>query len=422
MDPQTPKSQTPKSQDTASQNPASWILSQRSAMANDLIGLCNINSGSENVGGLLRAADWLEEAFSVLKVPCNRQALPSYTLVDDGGVQAALQTGPALIWEIGASADAPAVSPSSPGCLWTIHYDTVYGPEEPFQFCEHLPENRLRGPGVIDAKGGIIVMLYAARLAQKFLDLSKLRLTLVLTPDEEIGSPSSLTLWNRIAPEYANAFLFEPAMSDGSLVQARKGTGTFIFVVRGKSAHAGRNFHEGRNAILQACRIAEVLDQHNGKRPNVTINIGRLRGGNAVNVVPETAVLRVNVRVSSAEDQAWIESVCKQTAENFCDPEKGFRVELHGGIHAPPKIVDEATKRLQSCVESAGKSLGQQIQWKESGGASDGNKLQGLGIANLDTFGPRGDALHSHNEWIALDSLPEKALLAFESLRELYFK
>ena len=399
-------------------SPASWIRNQRPAMTQDLIELCNINSGSENVAGLLRAANWLEETFSVLKAPCNRPALPSYTLIDDGGDQATLQTGPALIWEIGT----PAAGANSSGCLWTIHYDTVYGPDEAFQFCEHLPENRLRGPGVIDAKGGIIVMLYAARLAQKFLDLSKIRLTLVLTPDEEIGSPSSLTLWNRIAPEYSNAFLFEPAMSDGSLVQARKGTGTFIFVVRGKSAHAGRNFHEGRNAILQACRIAEALDQHNGKRSSVTINIGRLRGGNAVNVVPETAVLRVNVRVSSAEDQAWIESICKQTAETFCDPEKGFRVELHGGIHAPPKIVDEATKRLQSGVESAGKSLGQEIRWKESGGASDGNKLQGLGIANLDTFGPRGDALHSHNEWIALDSLPEKALLAFESLRELYFK
>ncbi len=387
-------------------------------MAKDLIELCNINSGSENVAGLLQAADWLEKAFTELKVPCNRHALPSYTLVDDGGAQATLQTGPALIWEIGA----PAVGASSQGCLWTIHYDTVYGPDEAFQFCEHLPENRLRGPGVIDAKGGIIVMLYAARLAQKFLDLSKIRLTLVLTPDEEIGSPSSLALWHQIAPEYSNAFLFEPAMSDGSLVQARKGTGTFIFVVHGKSAHAGRNFHDGRNAILQACRIAETLDQYNGKRPNVTINIGRLRGGNAVNVVPDTAVLRVNVRVSSAEDQAWIESICKQTADTFCDSEKGFRVELHGGIHAPPKIVDEATERLQRCVESAGKSIGQEIRWKESGGASDGNKLQGLGIANLDTFGPRGDALHSHNEWIALDSLPEKALLAFESLHELYFK
>lgn len=131
MDPQPPKSQ-----DTASQNPASWILSQRSAMTNDLIELCNINSGSENVGGLLRTADWLEEAFSVLKVPCNRQALPSYTLVDDGGVQATLQTGPALIWEIGA----PAVSPVRRGACGQSITTRFMAPKSPFSFANIFRE------------------------------------------------------------------------------------------------------------------------------------------------------------------------------------------------------------------------------------------------------------------------------------------
>lgn len=389
-------------------------------MTDDLIALCNLNSGSENVQGLFRVADWLENAFAVLNTPVKRIPLPEYRLVDDQGIESTFKTGPALRWDLGP--DQSTKSTQLPSCLWTIHYDTVYEPTDSFQQCIAMPENKLCGPGVIDAKGGIIVMLYAARLAQQFLDLSKIHLSLVLTPDEEIASPSSISFWKEIAPEFSTGFLFEPTMADGSLVQSRKGTGTFIIVVRGKAAHAGRNFQDGRNAILQACRVAQELDSYNGKRPNVTINIGRLRGGNAVNVVPDIAVLRVNVRISSPEDQAWLETICQQTIDKFNQPEQGFRIELHGGIHAPPKTLDPPTKHLQQCVEQAGQALGLSIRWKDSGGASDGNKLQALGIPNIDTFGPRGDGLHSYNEWIELDSLPEKALLTFETLRTLYFQ
>ena len=402
------------------QTPQSWIAQLQQRMTEDLIALCNINSGSENVAGLNQAADWLERSFAVLNSPVRRIPLPDYCLVDDQGIESTFHTGPALRWDLGA--DRSPQSSQRPSCLWTIHYDTVYEPSESFQQCLSMPGNKLCGPGVIDAKGGIIVMLYAAKLAQQFLDLSKIHLSLVLTPDEEIGSPSSISFWKEIAPQFSTGFLFEPTMADGSLVQSRKGTGTFIFVVRGKAAHAGRNFQDGRNAIVQACRIAQELDAYNGKRPNVTINIGRLRGGNAVNVVPDIAVLRVNVRISSPEDQSWLETICQQTVDKFNKPENGFRIELHGGIHAPPKILDTPTKHLQQCVEQAGETLGQTVRWKDSGGASDGNKLQALGIPNIDTFGPRGDGLHSYNEWIELDSLPEKALLTFETLRTLYYR
>lgn len=380
-----------------------WLSAQADRMATDLESLCNINSGSDHPEGLRRAANWLEDFFAPLNTPCHRIELPNYTLLDDSAQITSYETGPALRWNLG--------KPESKSILWTIHYDTVYSKEDPFQICKRLPNNILRGPGVIDAKGGIVVMRYAAMAIQQFTKLHNAGLSLVLTPDEEIGSPSSLGMWQSISKEFQNAFLFEPTMADGSLVQARKGTGTFILVVRGKSAHAGRNFHEGRNAIAHGCELATQIHKLNGLRPNVTINIGRIRGGNAVNVVPDTMVLRVNVRFADTQDQQWIESNIHDLVQRFDRPEQGFRVEVSGGVHAPAKVCDTATESLKLHVEQAGADLGLQIRWKDSGGASDGNKLQALGLANIDTFGPRGDALHSDQEWIELDSLVEKAQL-----------
>jgi glutamate carboxypeptidase len=381
----------------------SWLAAQADQMTADLIELCNINSASDNPNGLARAANWLEKFFEPLGTPCQRTELPSYPLLDDSAKETICETGPALRWDLG--------NPSSKAILWTIHYDTVYGKDDTFQTCEYLPENILRGPGVIDAKGGIVVMRYAALALKQFAELSNVRLTLILTPDEEIGSPSSLGMWQSIAKEFQTAFLFEPTMADGSLVQARKGTGTFLFVVRGKAAHAGRNFHEGRNAIVHCCNLASEIDKLNDNRPNVTINIGRLRGGNAVNVVPDTAVLRVNVRVADSQDQQWIESKFNDLVGKYDQADRGLRVELSGGIHAPAKVFDEPTQWIKQRVEIAAQELGLSIRWKESGGASDGNKLQAMGLPNIDTFGPRGDALHSDQEWIELTSLVEKAQL-----------
>lgn len=183
--------------------------------------------------------------------------------------------------------------------------------------------------------------------------------------------------------------------------------------------HSGRNFADGRNAIVNAAHIALALDDLNGIRDHVTINVGRLRGGDAVNVVPDTAVLRVNVRVTSSEDQHWIESQVKSIVDRYQRTDEGFGVELHGGILAAPKVADQETQLWMARVEQVGAELGQQIRWKSSGGASDGNKLASLGLPNIDTFGPEGDLLHSPEEWIYLPSLPKKAILTYGMLRDL---
>jgi glutamate carboxypeptidase len=164
--------------------------------------------------------------------------------------------------------------------------------------------------------------------------------------------------------------------------------------------------------------IAE-LHAWNGQRPNVTVNIGRIRSGGAVNVVPDLAVFRVNLRVAGAEDQAWVEKQMEQIVNRFHQPDEGFRVKVEGGISSPPKPCCPQLLPWISQVERAAVSLGQKVHWRDSGGASDGNRLQTLGLLNLDTMGPDGDALHSHEEWIDLGSLPAKTSLMVRLLEEL---
>ncbi len=392
----------------------SWLMDHQSQMADDLEDLCNRNSGSDDVPGLNRVADWLTDYFSPMEVPCEKIVLPTFETMDDRGTITLHTTGAALKWDVQGVGKVKRHR-----LLLNIHYDTVYGLKSNFQHCQRFEgltpngqsELRMRGPGVIDAKGGIVVMRWAVMAAKKFLDLSNLDLTVVLTPDEEIGSPASIDLWKKIAGQYDFAMLYEPTLADGSLVSQRKGTGTFIILVRGKSAHSGRNFHDGRNAIVLACKLALGMDALNGQRPDVTVNVGRIRGGAAVNVVPDLAVLRINVRVSSLEDQVWIESRVQQIIQSACEPNSGYLCEVHGGIYSAPKRVDDATSKWMSLIQQAGESIGESIHWKPSGGASDGNRLASLGLSNIDTFGPEGDLLHSDQEWVRLSSLPRKAAL-----------
>jgi glutamate carboxypeptidase len=129
------------------------------------------------------------------------------------------------------------------------------------------------------------------------------------------------------------------------------------------------------------------------------------------------AVVWINVRVSSGEDQLWLEAQVQHIVQKHREPESGCQVELHGGIRAAPKSMDSRTAEWMEITERAAATIGESIQWKLSGGASDGNKLAALGLSNLDTFGPEGDLLHSDEEWVRLGSLPRKAALSVAVLQ-----
>jgi glutamate carboxypeptidase len=234
----------------------------------------------------------------------------------------------------------------------------------------------------------------------------------LINPDEEIGSPGSAHLFAAAAVRNDLGLVFEPAFPDGNLVSSRKGSGNFSAVVRGRAAHAGRDFHLGRNAIEAAARFAVSAAELNGSIPGVTVNVARIDGGGPANVVPDLAICRLNARVETFEQQTLVHDALRRIAADI-DRRDGISIELHGEFLSPPKVLDEPTLALLGHVAECARELGMPaISWRPSGGASDANKLAAAGLTVVDTLGPRGGNMHSAEEYLLVESLTERAALS----------
>ncbi len=387
-----------------------WLDANRAAMRKDLIELCEINSGSLNLSGLHSVAQWLEDWFQIPSTSFRKIHLKPRQMVHDDGTLSDVETGPLLRWDYEPE--------STRRVLLAIHYDTVFGPESPFQSCTQLDDDKLRGPGTADAKGGIIVLRNAVQAAIRSGVLGDLGLTVVLNPDEELGSPHSSTYFQQIASDFEFGLLFEPCLPSGEMVSQRKGSGNFDIVVRGQSAHAGRHFDEGRNAIVLLSQVLLQLDQLNVDDPAITVNVGSVHGGGPVNIVPDLAIGRVNVRMTSADKITWFNAQLQKIIDQ-ADQRDGFSIELFGGITSPPKPCSPAVEALMRSYDAASCELtGQPVRWRATGGVCDGNKLAAAGLPNLDTLGPKGDGLHSMQEWVSTSSLSTKAHLTVRMLEK----
>jgi glutamate carboxypeptidase len=382
-----------------------WLEASQERMVNDLVELANQNSGSDNTKGLIAVADWLSDWIGLHPATLSRIALPPRRITGNDAKELVIETGPALRWDY------------FPECrrriLLAIHYDTVYGADNPFQQCHRLDSDKLRGPGVADAKGGIIVLRYALQAILKFSLAKECGWTVLLTPDEEVGSPSSASLMRDMAQEFDFALLFEPCLPGGEFVSKRKGSGNFVLVLRGRSAHAGRDFQQGRNAVVKLCTLLAEIDKLNGARDGMTINIGNVIGGGPTNVVPDLAVARVNVRVNDNASADWFEKELKSLV-SVIQASEGFQCEVHGGVTSPAKLINDEMRQLMSAIETCAGQLGQSVHWQETGGVCDGNKLAAAGLPNIDTLGPLGDCLHSPQEWVQVSSIVAKSKLIAE--------
>jgi glutamate carboxypeptidase len=302
-----------------------------------------------------------------------------------------------------------------PGAALTVlcsgHYDTVYDAAHPFQKCR-FDEERLHGPGVADMKGGLAVMLAALEAFEATPGAERLGWQVLLTPDEEIGSSASKSLILETARKHGLALVFEPARGNGDLVKSRMATGTFKAICKGRAAHAARVPNEGRNAIVALAEFLLGVHALPSKIPGILVNIGSIRGGGPVNIVPDHAEADINIRISRKADRALVDEQLASLAA-MVDEREGLRLIIEGAIERHPKECGPVEHRLFEAWNQAASDLGlPPFGWQHSGGGSDGNLLSEAGLPNLDGVGIVGDHLHSDREYCEIASLTDRARLA----------
>jgi glutamate carboxypeptidase len=361
-----------------------------------------INSGSRNLAGLNRMAAVLADAFAALPGRLELSEAAAVEGMDAAGQAVAIDHGRNLHL---------TVRPGAPvQLLFTGHMDTVYGADHPFQETRWIEDGVLGGPGVADMKGGIAVMLAALKAVEASDAADRIGYEVVINSDEEVGSLGSAPLIARASSGKVAALTFEPAaLPDGTLAGARPGSGNFSLVVRGRSAHAGRNPEDGRNALLAAAELALRLEAL--KRDGLTVNPSRIEGGGPSNVVPDLAVLRVNLRPRTPEIEAEAQREIAAAVAAVA-AERDVSIHAHGGFGRPPKPMTPEMERLFALVQRAGADLGQTVGWKASGGVCDGNNIAACGVPVVDTMGVRGGKIHSMEEYLITESLGERAALS----------
>jgi len=365
---------------------------QTPALAAQLEAWANINSGSGNAAGLERMAGELEASFAQLPgALVDRPALP-------GALCRALRVRmrPAAHRQV----------------LLSGHFDTVYGADHAFQTCSRPDAETLRGPGVADMKGGLVVMLAALIAFEQSPGADPLGWEVLLTPDEETGSLASAPQLLATAGRHDFALVFEPARPGGDLVRSRMGTGRFTATCLGRAAHAARVPNDGRNAIVALADFVVAANRLPGELHSVLLNAGSIRGGSeTINVVPDFAEVVFDVRVSDVAGQVAIRRRLEELAA--ARTRDGISLSISGAFNRPPKEYGPAEQTAFAAWQQASRDLNlAPFTWVHSGGGSDGNFLSAAGLPNLDGVGVVGDNLHSDRECCRIATLAERAQLA----------
>lgn len=380
-----------------------WISSKHREQVALLEKWANINSSTDNLNGLKEMSASLIEEFSTLRHSFHQRIkLNPRKRINHLGEWTETPLGDALAWKKNTGKKLKI--------LLAGHMDTVYPLSDPFQKTERISPNILKGPGVADMKGGLVILLTALQAVQKspFGDL--IDWEILINPDEEVGSPGSSGLFAEKAKKNTIGLIFEPSFPDGALVSSRKGSSNWTIVARGRAAHVGRDFQKGRNALTALAKFLLSVEMLTDLEKGLIVNIGNIEGGGPVNVVPSLAIGRLNVRVSDKSDLIKFEESLADLASRASQQE-GFSITFLNNENNLPKPFDDRQKKLFNALNQSAKQLNEGIEWRPSGGACDGSRLYNAGLPNIDTLGAIGGEIHSNNEYIELDSLTKRAQL-----------
>jgi glutamate carboxypeptidase len=286
------------------------------------------------------------------------------------------------------------------------HLDTVW----PAGTLQKMPwreaSGRYWGPGVLDMKAGV-VMAFAALKSLQELELER-PVTLLLNSEEEVGSPVSRGITEKIALESAAVFVLEPAQGL-AYKTARKGVGQYHVQVTGVGAHSGVDFEKGHSAVLELAKQIQTISNFTNLDRKLTVNCGVLAGGTRSNVVPSEAHAEIDVRIAKASDAAYVDRLFRRL--KVYDPH--CKLTITGGINRPPMERKQGTIALFKKAHALAAELGFVLEEASTGGGSDGNFTAALGVPTLDGMGAVGEGAHAPHESVLIEHLvPRTALLA----------
>ncbi|HWL24981.1 MAG TPA: M20 family metallopeptidase [Ureibacillus sp.] len=304
-----------------------------------------------------------------------------------------------------------------PKIILVAHMDTVF-PEgtvakRPF----YIEGTRAYGPGVVDMKASQIELIYAIKALQSIGSNCIENIQIILNGDEEVGSITSRPLIEKhsIGKEYA--LIMEPARKDGSLVTARRGGGRYDIIVKGVAAHSGIEPEKGRSAIEELAYKIIQLHQLNDHEKGISVNVGLIEGGTSVNTVSANAVAHVDIRISEMEQASYLEEkikeICSKTVVS------GTEIHLEGSINRPPMVFNHKSEHLLHIIENVGGEIGIKVKNTATGGGGDASFTSATGVATIDGLGPVGGNAHSEEEYLEINTLPERTLLLAKTIERL---
>lgn len=359
--------------------PAEYLREHRDEVLRTLVELVEINSYTGNPAGVNRVGDHVAgflRALGFEETRFPRQAIGDHRLFTRGG------TGKKV--------------------LFSCHLDTVFPPEMGFDRC-HVGEERTTGPGVIDMKGGVVVLLHALKMLEALGQRPPGAHEVFFASDEETGSEDARELVERQAKGKDYALCFECGGSQGQVVSARKGVGTFRIDVEGKAAHAGNDYLSGVNANLEAARKLIEIQGLTDLPKGTTVNVGQISGGIGANTISPKAQLVIDVRYTVPTEAERVVSVLQAEVRRAFVP--GARSVLSGRIQRPVMVETDATRAFVALVREAS---GGALEAEKRGGVSDANLIAAQGVPTLDGFGPSGAKDHTADEYMVTRTLFER--------------
>jgi glutamate carboxypeptidase len=287
------------------------------------------------------------------------------------------------------------------------HYDTVYPLGTLALMPCRIADGRMYGPGVLDMKSGIALMMAAIAALQEWHGELPRPVTVFLVSDEEVGSYSSRAITEALAQKSAGVLVLEPAASRAAVKTARKGVGEYRLKVEGVASHAGLDPGQGHSAIVELARQIQVMWKFNDLKRGTSVNPGVIRGGTRTNVIAAEAVVEIDARIKKAEQARALDRKFR-SLKPF---DKRCRLTLKGGINRLPMERTEGVAALYKKAKAIAAEIGWKLQEAAVGGGSDGNFTAALGIPTLDGMGGVGQGAHALHEHIVISELPRRAML-----------